>query len=105
MPKKPPTHRPPGADQARTQARRQHDAERREDQPHRRLYNLQSYRRFRVWLLRLRPVCQRCQRAAATEVHHCRGLAAHPEDLCDQEHCEALCKGCHDALGPQAGRG
>jgi hypothetical protein len=29
-------------------------------------------------------------------VHHVRKLRDHPEDLCNQDHCEALCKRCHD---------
>lgn len=102
MPTRPRTHRPPGALAAQAARARRADQERQEDQPHRRLYNLQHYRRFRIYLLSARPVCQRCGCRAATEVHHVRGLATHPEDLVDEDRCEALCKGCHDALGGKA---
>jgi 5-methylcytosine-specific restriction endonuclease McrA len=43
------------------------------------------------------PVCERCQAAASSQVHHARKLANHPEDLIDPAHCEALCQACHSA--------
>lgn len=63
--------------------------------PHRRARQTQRYRRFRKALLAERPLCQRCLRVVSVDVHHVRGLAAHPEDLCDPAQTEALCKRCH----------
>jgi 5-methylcytosine-specific restriction endonuclease McrA len=94
MPDLPAVHRPPGHVAAVRQSVRQYDRSR-AGEPHRHLLNTQRYRRFRLWLLAERPLCQDCGQAAANEVHHERGLAAHPEDLCDGEQCRALCSGCH----------
>jgi hypothetical protein len=64
------------------------------------LYRSAGWLRFRSWFLAYNILCQRiirgvrCQRIA-TDVHHRRGLRQHPEDLCDAEHCVALCKACH----------
>jgi hypothetical protein len=90
MPYKPPMHRPARLTQATS-----HDEQVRNRQPHRRLLWSSRFRRFRRWLLGERPICERCQRAAAVDVHHLRRLADHPEDLCDQERCECLCHRCH----------
>lgn len=84
MPKKPATYRP--CRHPRPEARAN---------PHRHLLWTARFRTFRTWLLHLRPVCERCRRKPAGQVHHRRKLAEHPEDLCDQEQCECLCVSCH----------
>jgi 5-methylcytosine-specific restriction protein A len=53
------------------------------------------YRRFRSLILRERLVCEDCGREPSLDVHHTRGLSAHPEDLTDPEHVRALCHPCH----------
>ena len=92
MPTRPPTHRPSVQTRAATdQARGQ--------LPYRKLLWTQRFRRFRLWLLAQRPLCECCQAekrlTPAKDIHHRRGLADHPEDLCDQDQCEALCHACH----------
>lgn len=65
-----------------------------------------KWQRFRRWYLRHHPLCAKCVRAAATEVHHLRGLREHPEDKCKPEQVEALCKPCHSQETAQnLGRG
>jgi hypothetical protein len=96
MPYRIKTHRPPRL------AAPDHSEQLRNRQPHRKLLSTARYRRFRKWLLAERPVCERCGIKGATDVHHRRKLADHPEDLCDQEHCECLCHECHSRL-TQAG--
>jgi 5-methylcytosine-specific restriction endonuclease McrA len=92
MPWKPKTHRPHGAVTAQRCSEAARNA-----QPHRKLLRTQRYYRFRKWLLRERPVCQRCDEKPSWEVHHKRKLVLHPEDLVDPEQCEALCPSCHCA--------
>jgi 5-methylcytosine-specific restriction protein A len=72
------------------------------------LYKTARWLRFRTWFLRNNPLCQRiwdgeqCHHIA-TEVHHRRGLREHPEDLCDPEHCVALCRACHHKFSGDKG--
>jgi len=101
MPKKPKTFRPANTQRQNVERRRQQDSDRNQD-PHRKLYSLRRYRKFRMTLLRERPVCEDCDREPGFEVHHSRGLAKHPEDLCDSSHCIVLCKVCHSR---RTGRG
>ena len=93
MPDRPRTHRPLHAGPRRSS--QQSDRQRYRDQSWRQLLCRNYYRKFRAWLIAQRPVCERCQREPSAEVHHRRKLALHPEDLCDADHCEALCKSCH----------
>lgn len=71
-------------------------------QTHRKLYGRACYQRFRLAFLAEHPLCADCKERRetperqATEVHHVRKLELHPEDLCDAEHCRALCKKHHD---------
>jgi 5-methylcytosine-specific restriction enzyme A len=102
MPHRPASHRPPGADQAR-QARRQEYDRDRAGLESRLLYSTARFRRFRRWLLTRRPICQDCQHAAALDVHHCRGLAAHPDDLCDPQQTLTLCHQCHSRRTAKGG--
>ena len=57
--------------------------------------------KFRPWFLSRHPLCEQCQASgrvkAAVHVHHVRGLAEYPGDLCDESRCRALCVGCHAA--------
>ena len=100
MPNRPPTHRPPGQQQAAQDARRAADRER-ADTEQRRLRNLRAYRRFAALVLLQRPTCEDCVERddgivrPATDVHHVRKLATHPEDLLDDSQVKALCHPCH----------
>lgn len=87
MPNRPPKHRPLKPAKPSDSARN--------EQLHRKLIRSGRWQKFRPTFLAEFPLCNRCGEPA-TEVHHVRKLAAHPEDLCDPEHCEALCKRCHD---------
>jgi hypothetical protein len=59
------------------------------------------WKKFRAWYLRAHPACmllvagKPCAHIA-THVHHRRGLRSHPEDLCDEDQCAALCREHHD---------
>jgi 5-methylcytosine-specific restriction protein A len=94
MPHKPPSHVPPGSAAARLILQREIDRARR-DAPHRRLYSTERWQRFRLYILRERPLCEDCGLNATRDVHHVRGLEAHPEDLCDEDQVRGLCHPCH----------
>jgi len=66
----------------------------------RRLRDKQVFRDFRVSFLADNPACGVCD-DVATDVHHVRGLEDYPEDLCDAEHCQALCHSCDSRLTGQ----
>lgn len=92
MPWAPKVHR---ATSQRSRDERAYDRDRNRNQPHRRLLWSRRYQRFRLALLAQRTLCQDCESAVATEVHHVRRLASHPEDLCDPSQCLVLCQVCH----------
>ena len=102
MPIRPPIHQPVARSAAVTEEDARLRDRQRADQVQRRLLNTQRYRRFRLVVLRECPLCQDCSREAANEVHHIRGLANYPDDLCDGEQVSALCKSCHSI---RTGRG
>lgn len=102
MPTRAQRHRPPGHQQARKADARQHDRERNRE-PHRLMLWTARYRLFRKTVLWAHPVCVRCKVRASVDVHHVRGLALHPEDLCDGEQVAALCHPCHARLTAQGG--
>lgn len=60
-----------------------------------------EYIKFRAWFRAAHPLCASCERMGITkagqQVHHVRGLDRHPDDLCDEGHCEHLCTRCHAA--------
>lgn len=93
MPWAPAKHQTPA--QQRRSDERAYDRDRNRNQAHRRLLWSTRYLRFRLALLAQRTLCQDCTRVVATEVHHVRKLATHPEDLCDPEQCLVLCQRCH----------
>lgn len=95
MPWKPKQHRPPGS--ARGADRARHDRARAR-RPQQRALNTRAWRRFSALIRTQRPTCEDCLREPSTQVHHVRGLGAHPEDLCDPEQVRALCQGCHSRL-------
>jgi 5-methylcytosine-specific restriction protein A len=94
MPTAPPTHgqllrkNEPSPDQFRN------------NQLHRRLIRSRRWEKFRAWFIGEHPLCQDCLdegRTAPTEhVHHTRKLRDHPEDLCDDRYCRALCESHHN---------
>jgi hypothetical protein len=79
---------------AAKESKRQYDAKRSDEVWL--LYQTPRWKKFRAWFLRMNVICQRvidgkqCMNWA-TLVHHRRGLRSHPEDLCDADHCAALC--------------
>lgn len=95
MPQSAQKHQPSGS--AFVKAQRQKIAEaKRAGLVHRKLYNKEVYKRFRLAFLREHPLCKDCKIAPSVDVHHVRKLAVHPEDLCDGDHCVGLCSECHD---------
>jgi 5-methylcytosine-specific restriction endonuclease McrA len=95
MPRASAKHKAVGVAQQTAIERRQRDRER-SHLPQRRALKEQRYAAFRVWLLGERPLCERCGTQPSVVVHHVRRLRNHPEDLCNQTWCQALCKCCHD---------
>jgi hypothetical protein len=103
VPTKPPTHKPA---HWRSPAQRARDYDRRrkadpELAEAARLRGLTGYQRFRAWFRSTYPLCcdplgeHRGVLMPMREVHHVRGLQAHPEDLCDETQCAPLCSRCH----------
>lgn len=66
----------------------------RNTQAHRKAIRSWRWQQFRDWYLSQNPLCSDCGRVA-TDVHHTRGLADHPDDLCDPEYLLPLCHACH----------
>lgn len=60
-----------------------------------------AWKRFRAWFLRRHPACVDCDHAA-TDVHHIKKVAEHPELRLVESNCMALCHVCH-ALRTQRG--
>jgi 5-methylcytosine-specific restriction protein A len=64
------------------------------------------WRAFRKWFLMENPICRDClarnQYVVATEVHHIRKIADHPELRLDVSNCMSLCTSCH---GRRSARG
>ena len=65
-----------------------------------RLYDTRRWRRFRRWILRLNPICQRivdgvrCQ-DFSVEVHHRQSPRKRPDLFTVAENCVGLCKRHH----------
>jgi 5-methylcytosine-specific restriction protein A len=53
-----------------------------------------NWERFRRMFLARHPACEDCGRLAS-EVHHEKKVAEHPELKLVESNCHALCKGCH----------
>lgn len=94
MPRRPPTHRPPGADAARTSHQQQYDRDRR-SLPHRKLYLSAAWQRFRLSVLADRPTCEDCRQCPASQVHHPHKLSQGGHLCPDPAEVMALCAGCH----------
>jgi len=68
--------------------------------PVRRLYDTARWKRFRLWILSQRPICQRlikgarCQEPTNT-VHHIRSPRNRPDLFTDPKNVLALCANCH----------
>jgi len=63
-------------------------------------YNTTRWRKFRQWMIRRNPICQRLIRGeqcheAAVICHHLRGLKVHPEDFTDGRQVCLLCRQHH----------
>lgn len=52
---------------------------------------------FRKWFLARHPVCERCRRKSAVDVHHKITLKSGGRRL-DEKNCEALCHSCHSRV-------
>lgn len=92
MPRKPPSHRPPGTP---TLAERRREYDQRRDPADRRFYASAAWQRFRVWFLAAHPVCEDCERAPAVEVHHQKKRKQFPELAFEEDNCQGLCHSCH----------
>lgn len=81
MPHLPPPHRPSAriADSRPSAARRGYGP---------------NWRKFRLIVLARRPVCECCQRAAASHVDHIRPIAD-GGDIYDERNLQCLCHSCH----------
>jgi len=88
MPDKPNTFKPKGKAKSAPKKRD-------ETQAHRKLLRTRGYGRFRKMVIADRPLCEDCDTEQSTDVHHTRGLADHPQDLCDASQVMALCHSCH----------
>lgn len=101
MPMRPPIHRPAGRAAALTDENRKLYDRNRADQVQRKLLNKVCYcEGFRPLIVAERGFrCEDCGEQHydddTLDVHHVRGLANHPEDLCDPEFVKVLCHGCH----------
>lgn len=62
---------------------------------HKPFYNSAPWRRARTLYLSLHPICELCQCAIATEVHHILSLDARPDLALDPSNLQATCKPCH----------
>jgi 5-methylcytosine-specific restriction protein A len=62
-------------------------------------YSRAAWRRFRLWVLHQRPLCEFCQRngvtTLASEVHHLIPLRVAPERGLDATNVVCLCRACH----------
>jgi len=54
-----------------------------------------AWERLRRMMLAEYPVCQKCNREAATEVHHIVAIAVAPDLRLDADNLMCLCKSCH----------
>lgn len=67
------------------------------------VYNTESWRRLRINYLMLHPVCEQCNNALATDVHHKIEISKGKTDSekrqlgFDENNLMALCKDCHKA--------
>lgn len=71
-------------------------------------YGTARWQKFRLAVLREDPICVRCNRAPANEVHHIKRAREFPELRFSRENVEALCPECHateTARESQEGRG
>lgn len=60
-----------------------------------RFYDSSEWRTMRTAFIVRHPVCNRCKRSAATEVHHVQSRRDNPELALTWENLEALCSPCH----------
>lgn len=66
-------------------------------------YSTTRWRRFRAHILRKRPICQECHRAASNEVAHIIPWDDEPELAYDPDNVRALCKPCHSRESAERG--
>ena len=59
------------------------------------LYDTRKWRALRKWKLSASPICERCRRAPAEDVHHVKPVREFPELALALDNLEALCKRCH----------
>lgn len=68
----------------------------RDKQPYRHLYHTAAWRRLRLRVLAEQPICDACNRAAATEVDHKNDHKGNWLLFYSRENVHGLCKPCHD---------
>lgn len=59
------------------------------------LYSTRAWQRCRMAKLAQSPMCERCKRVPASEVHHTARAQIAPEQFYQSENLEALCRKCH----------
>jgi 5-methylcytosine-specific restriction protein A len=67
----------------------------------RRWYGLKAWRQLRFWKLCQNPICEICERLAATDVHHTEGSwrdTGNWELFMTREKLQALCHECHSRV-------
>lgn len=60
-----------------------------------RFYHSKAWRRLRLVILWTHPICQRCSKEPACDVHHVIERERRPDLQLDPDNLEALCKACH----------
>lgn len=60
-------------------------------------YQSSAWQKLRLYILVCYPICQLCNRAAATEVDHIIPLSINYSLRLTESNCQALCKSCHSA--------
>ena len=76
---------------------KRYDQEKR-DTASRAFYNSAAWHRVRKQVLVKNPICFRCKRAFATDVHHMLPLRERPDLALDITNLRGVCKRCHTRL-------
>lgn len=108
MPRRIPTHRPPGADEARAESRRQYDRDRGGEA---RIRSSARWRKVRGLVLARSPICvdplgmHQGRVIVADQVHHIEPLCRRPDLAFEVDNLAPLCTQCHAAIEGRERRG
>jgi 5-methylcytosine-specific restriction protein A len=81
----------------KAQADKRYDKEKR-DKRSKAFYNSKAWKQTRINKLSLNPLCERCTKAFASEVHHRQPLRTHWDRRLDMGNLIAYCKPCHSIV-------